>query len=169
MSSSHSRSSSPSYPPDDTTIPPLLRSQTARQSTIDFATTSVFSESQRAQAHLLFSEIINYYNSYELSLPPEEKKRYNRGRLLQLMLEYVISDHGRDIMLKYFLTIIVTPEENPPTPSLDLAHILATLAEFEKMSKQDKDEIAHNIQGLADYLINHFFLPSKFYIYIREK
>ena len=85
------------------------------------------------------------------------------------MLEYVISDHGRDIMLKYFLTIIVTPEENPPTPSLDLAHILATLAEFEKMSKQDKDEIAHNIQGLADYLINHFFLPSKFYIYIREK
>ena len=75
------------------------------------------------------------------------------------MIEYA-TNHGQDVLLKYFLTIIATPEENP-TPSLDLT----TLAKFEKKSKEEKDEIATRVHGLADNLVDHFFLPCEYILY----
>ena len=166
MSSSYSRLSSPSNSSSHceilhaTIMPPLLlRNQASLQSIIDFATTLVFSESERTQAHSAFMEVINYYNSYELSLTPEEKKPYHRGRLLQLMCKYAISDHGRDNMLNYFLVIIMSHDEPPGQPK-DLVHVLADLAEFEKKTEQEKDKIVHGVLVLGDHLVHHLCYMS---------
>jgi hypothetical protein len=139
----------------------LLRYHVSLDSTRDFAATSLFSLSERIQASSAFAKIIDYYNSYELSLPPVRKKLYNRGKLLQLVQEYAISDHGRDKILKYFLTIIASLEESSE-PLQDLSRVLADLAGFEEKSKQEKDQIAQRVQELADHLVDYVFLPCKF-------
>jgi hypothetical protein len=75
--------------------------------------------------------------------------------------EYAISDHGRDKILKYFLTIIASLEESSE-PLQDLSRVLADLAGFEEKSKQEKDQIAQRVQELADHLVDYVFLPCKF-------
>jgi hypothetical protein len=140
---------------------PLLHHQASLESTLDFAATSPFSSSERIQASSAFAKIIDYYNSYELSLSPDRKKPYNRGKFLQLVHEYAISDRGRDNILEYFLTIIASLEESPG-PSQDLSRVLADLAGFEKKSEQEKDQIAQRVQELADHLVDYFFLPCEF-------
>jgi hypothetical protein len=140
---------------------PLLRHQALLESILDFAATSPLSSSERIQASSAFAKIIDYYNSYELSLSPYPKKPYNRGKLLQLVHEYTISDHGRDNILEYFLTIIASLEESSG-PLQDLSRVLADLAGFEEKSKQEKDQIAQRVQELADQLVDYFFLPCEF-------
>jgi hypothetical protein len=140
---------------------PLLHHQASLESTLDFAATSPFSSSERIQASSAFAKIIDYYNSYDLSLLPVRKKPYNRGKLLQLVYEYAISDDGRDKILAYFLTIIASLEESSE-PSQDLSRALVDLAGFEEKSEQEKDQIAQRVQELADHLVDYFFLPCKF-------
>jgi hypothetical protein len=140
---------------------PLLHHQASLESTLDFAATSPFSSSERIQASSAFAKIIDYYNSYDLSLLPVRKKPYNRGKLLQLVYEYAISDDGQDKILAYFLTIIASLEESSE-PSQDLSRALVDLAGFEEKSEQEKDQIAQRVQELADHLVDYFFLPCKF-------
>jgi hypothetical protein len=80
-------------------------------------------------------KIINYYNSYELSLPPVRQRLYQRGKLLQLAYEYAISDLGQDNILIYFLTTISASPEEVLRPVQDFSHILTNLARFEEKSE----------------------------------
>jgi hypothetical protein len=141
---------------------PLLRHQASLESVLDFAATSLLSSSERIQASSAFAKIIDYYNSYELSLPLVRKKPYNRGKLLQLVHEYAISDHGRDNILIYFLTTISASLEESPRPLQGFSRILAKLAGFEEKSEQEKDQTAQRAQELADHLVDYFFLPCEF-------
>jgi len=85
---------------------------------------------------------------------------YKRARLLQLVYDHVISDLGRDNILRYFLTAMTTPlGENPIT---DFSHVLAILADFGDRNTSEKDEIMERVKELADHLVEGFFLPSKF-------
>jgi hypothetical protein len=140
---------------------PLLRHQASLQSILDFAATSPLSAAERIEASSTFARVIDYYSSYELSLPTVQKKSYNRGKLLQLVVEYAISENGRDRILEYFLTIIASLGESSG-PLQGLSRVLADLAGFKEKSKQEKDQIAHRVQELADHLVDYFFLPCKF-------
>ncbi len=133
-------------------MPPLLRHQESLETTLDFAA-SPFSSDQRIQGWSAFAKIIEYYNSYARSLPPNPKK-YNRGKLLELIRRYAISDRGRDSILTYYLTAIGSSE--------DLSLVLTDLAGFEKKSKQEKDQIAQRVHDLAGNIVDYFFLPCKF-------
>lgn len=135
---------------------PLLRHQSSLESTLDFGKTSLLSSSERVEASLAFVEIVNYCDSYELSLPPVRRRPYNRGRLLQLVYQHAISDRGQDSVLIYFLTIISESLEE------SISCVLAKLAGFEHKSKQEKDQTAQTVQKLADRLVDFFFLPCEF-------
>ncbi len=107
-------------------------------------------------------KIIEYYNSYELSLPLFCKKPYNRGKLLQLIDEYAVSDHGQDNILVYFLTTVASLKEGTGS-SQGFSCVIADLAEFEEKSKQEKGQIAQTVQELADHLVDYFFFLVSIY------
>jgi hypothetical protein len=139
-----------------------LRHQALLESVLNFSAKSLLSSSERIQASSACEKIIDYYDSYELSLPPVRQKSYNRGKLLQLVYKYAISDHGRDNILIYFLATISASPEESLRPLQDFSRILANLAGFEEKSEQEKDQTAQRAQELADHLVDYFFLPCKF-------
>jgi hypothetical protein len=77
------------------------------------------------------------------TLRPERK--YKRGKLLQLVYEYTISDNGRDNILRYFLTAITTPLEESLGTGKDFSHVLASLDDFEERSIIEKDQILNRL------------------------
>lgn len=142
-------------------VEPLLRYQASLESVLDFAVTSLLSSSERIQASSVFATIIDYYNSYERSLPPVRQKSYNRGKLLQLVYEYAISDHGQDNILVYFLVSISASPTESLGPLQEFSRVLANLVGFEDKSEEEKDQTAQRVQELADHLVDYFFLPFK--------
>jgi hypothetical protein len=139
---------------------PLHRHQRSLESVIDPSATAGLSPHERAQAVCIFQQIIKHCDSYELSHTLGPERKYKRGKLLQLVYEYAISDNGRDNILRYFLTAITPLEESLDTGK-DLSHVLANLDDFEERSITEKDQILNRLQELADHLIDCFFLPSE--------
>lgn len=142
-------------------VPQLHRHQVSLESVIDPLATPPLSSYDRARSQLIFQHIVQYCESYELLNIITSTRQYKRGRLLQLVYDHVISDHGRDNILRYFLsTMTAIPEENSPN-NQDFSHVLSSLSDFKDRNTLEKDGIVQRVQELADHLVDSFFLPRK--------
>jgi hypothetical protein len=141
---------------------PLHRHQASLESVIDPSATPPLSPDERTQALSIFQHIIKHFNSYELLTTLIPKRKYERGKLLKLVYDYAISDHGRDNILRYFLTTMTTLSEEIPYTEQNFSRVLAGLADFKDRSALEKDKIVQRVQELADHLIDGFFLPRTF-------
>ena len=142
-------------------VQPLHRHRWSLESVIDPSATAGLSPQERAQAVCVFQQIIKHCEAYELAHTLGPERKYKRGKLLQLVYDYTISDNGRDNILRYFLTTITALPEESLSTGKDFSHVLASLDDFEERSTTEKDQILNRIQELADHLIDCFFLPSE--------
>lgn len=143
-------------------VPPLLRHQVSLESVIDLLATPPLSSDERTEARSIFEHIIKHYESYERSNTLTPPRKYKRERLLQLVYDHAISDHGRDNILRYFLLSMTTTADESPSNSQDFSHVLASLTDFKDRNTSEKDKVVQRVQELADHLVDGFFLPRKF-------
>jgi hypothetical protein len=135
------------------------RHQVSLESVIDFSNTAAsLSTTERSQATLTFNRIINYSSSHELlKVPGDAGRGYRRAKLIKLVYDHAISDVGRDNILRYFLTCLVTDliklEEFP--------RVLSDLIDFDDWNKFKKGSLVERVRNFADYLVNDFFILRK--------
>jgi len=116
--------------------------------------TAPLSSYDRTRSHAIFQHIVQYCESYELLNTITPTRKYKRGRLLQLVYDHAISDHGRDNILRYFLsTMIASPEESSPN-NQDFSDVLSSLGDFKDRNTLEKDKIVQRAQELADHLVD---------------
>jgi hypothetical protein len=122
-------------------VPQLHRHQVSLESVIDPLATPLLSSYDRTRAQSIFQHIVQHCESYELLNTITPTRIYKRGRLLQLVYDHAISEHGRDNILRYFLTTMTAiPEESSPN-NQDFSHVLSILSDFKDRNTLQKDEI----------------------------
>jgi hypothetical protein len=138
---------------------PHHRHQVSLKSVLDFLSiTASLSADERSQATLIFYRIINYCSSHELlNTSDNAERKYRRAKLVKLIYEYVISNTGRDNILRYFLASIVIES----TKIKKFPYILATLIDFDNLDISKKESIIKRVRDFADHLVNGFFLLCK--------
>jgi hypothetical protein len=87
---------------------PHHRHQASLESVIDFSNTATSLSTERSQATLTFDRIINYSSHKSPKIPGDAGREYGRAKLIKLVYDHAISDAGRDNILRYFLTCLVT-------------------------------------------------------------
>src|ERR1700733_2343636 len=136
---------------------PHHRHQASLESVIDFSnTTASLSTTERSQATLTFDRIINYSSSHEPpKLPGDAGREYERAKLIKLIYDHAISDAGRDSILRYFLTYLVTNS----TELEEFPRVLSNVIDFDEWSVSKKGSIVERVQYFADHLVDGFFIP----------
>ena len=138
---------------------PHHRHQASLESVIDLSnTTASLSMTERSQATLTFDRIINYSSSHEPpKLPGDTGREYGRAKLIKLIYDHAISDAGRDNILRYFLSCLVTDlielEELP--------RVLSNLIDFDDWNESKKGSLVERVRNFADHLVDGFFIPRK--------
>jgi hypothetical protein len=89
---------------------------------------------------------------------PSKSQPYDWVDLLQLILDYSVSEAGRDSFLRYILTSAVGGVGRWDSPA---DGVLSLLADFKTWSESRKDEAGVRLQEVADNLLNHFFIHCK--------
>jgi len=121
-------------------------------------TTASLSTNERRQATLAFDRIINYCSSHELSnTPGDAGRRYGRAKLVKLVYDHAISEAGRDNILRYFLTSIVTQ----PIEVDEFPRVLTNLIGFDTWDITKKESIVERVRDFADHLVDGFFVPCE--------
>jgi hypothetical protein len=136
---------------------PHHRHQASLESVIDLSnTTASLSTTERSQAALTFDRIINYSSSHEPpKLPGDVGREYGRAKLIKLIHDHAISDAGRDSILRYSLTCLVTDS----TELEEFPRVLSNLIDFDDWSVSKKGSIVERVQHFADHLVDGFFIP----------
>jgi hypothetical protein len=137
---------------------PHRRHQASLESVIDFSNAASLSTAERSQATLTFDRIINYFSHEPPKLPGDTGREYGRAKLIKLIYDHAISDAGRDSILRYFLTCLVTDS----TELEEFPHVLSNLIDFDDWSVSKKGSIVERVQDFADHLVDGFFIPRGF-------
>jgi hypothetical protein len=135
------------------------RHQASLESVIDFSNAAAsLSTTERSQAILTFDRIINYSSSHELpKIPGDAGREYGRAKLIKLVYDHAISDAGRDNILRYFLTCLVTDS----TELEEFPRVLSNLIDFDDWSVSKKGSIVERVRDFADHLVDGFFIPRR--------
>lgn len=141
---------------------PLHRHRSSLESILDLSAVPRLHPDERTQAVSIFHKVISYCESYEAIQTLGKGRKYKRGRLLQLVYGHVISEHGRDNVLVYFLTTLTTSPYESVASDKDFPQVLDKLANFETRSEEQKNQLLNRLQELADHIVDCFFLPREF-------
>lgn len=131
------------------------------ESVIDPLISPLLSSIDRTQALSIFEHIVQYCESYELLNTLTPIRKYKRGKLLQLVYDHAISDHGKDNILRYFLSTMTTRSEERSPSYQEFSHVLTSLSDFKDRNNLEKDKIVLRVQELADHLVDGFFIPRR--------
>lgn len=139
---------------------PHHRDQVSLESVIDSSTTTAsLSTDERGRATFTFDRIINYCSSHESpNIPGDVGRNYGRAKLVKLVYDHAISEAGRDNILRYFLTSLVTDS----TEVEEFPRVLTNLISFDNWDMSKKESIVERVRDFADHLVDGFFVPCKY-------
>jgi hypothetical protein len=150
------------------------RRQSSLETIPDCSPTTPIPSDKRARGKDILTRLLAYYRNLPPPTDPASKPKprpYSRADLLELVYEHAVSEQGQDRVLHYLLVFFLggglerqeQQEQQLLHATPDFSDVLTTLAGFDSWDQPRKTAVTSRIEGVADLLVDRFFLPRKLF------
>ena len=137
-------------------VPPHHRHQASLEHNFFLQPVVSLTAEERVEARQLLDSVVKGYITERQHTASDE---YLAGTLVQAVLDYSVSDQGRDNMLRHF--VLSLANNSPPGDSRHVQDVVDELRGFEYWHLEQRDPVFDRVKRYADHILHGFLMPSK--------